>query len=153
VQRAGWRLPLHHAGLRQRPLPGVGVRLWRQSDRHRPRRSAGPSGRPGPKAAGDVLTAGAGRPRQTLLQNRYKPSERPHKRALFFLVWSLRWGQLLALSAACGGEGQNGEESKTAPHKYTKLYPSTPKIPSRVSGAKRAGKIGSKEKKAKTKNL
>mgnify|MGYP001623324018 CR=1 FL=1 len=60
-------------------------------------------------------------------------------------------------AAAGGGEGQNGKGSKTQKrwkkHKYTKFPPPTPKIPSRACGAKRAGKIGNKEKKAKTKNL
>ena len=53
-------------------------------------------------------------------------------------------------AAAGGGEGQNGEGET---YKYTKFPPPTSKIPSRASGAKRAKKIGNKEKKAKTKNL
>src|SRR5699024_2505111 len=50
-----------------------------------------------------------------------------------------------------GRRGPNSETSKTKPHKYTKLPPPTSKIRPCVLSAKRAGKIGNKEKKAKTK--
>ena len=53
-------------------------------------------------------------------------------------------------AAAGGGEGKNGE-GKT--YKYTKFPSPSPKIHLRACGAKRAEKIGSKEKKAKTKKL
>ena len=53
-------------------------------------------------------------------------------------------------AAAGGGEGQNGEGET---YKYTKFTTPTLKVSSRAMGAKRAEKIGSKEKKAKTKNL
>ena len=45
------------------------------------------------------------------------------------------------------------ERGASEKHKYTKFPPPPPKILSRACGAKQAGKIGNKEKKAKTKKL
>ena len=57
-------------------------------------------------------------------------------------------GALGSPSGRAGAKRLRGEPPKL--HKYTKFPPPLPKIPSRACGAKRAGKIGNKEKKAKT---
>ena len=85
-------------------------------------------------------TASSGRNREAKLA----------QRSTFHKGIHARWEKWLS-ARGNGAKRLRGEPPKL--HKYTKFLPPPPKIHPRAGGAKRAGKTGSKEKKAKTKNL
>ena len=76
------------------------------------------------------------------------PRTRGSQNVTFRLLPPTRAGEVPP-QAAERAKTEGGEKT----YKYTKFTTPTLKIPSRAGGAKRTEKTGSKEKKAKTKNL